>query len=115
MDKDTLLNLYRTMLVIRRFEEACLTLYQQGLIRGSVRVGGTDALRSPPYDLLELVEQELASRWNTKYLMVAALSPYEFMGNRRVAKVEDLKEKPKPETPEMPVSTRTCGVCSGGR
>jgi TRAP-type C4-dicarboxylate transport system substrate-binding protein len=38
-----------------------------------------------------LVEAELASRWNAKYIMVAALSPYEFMGNRRVAAVEDLK------------------------
>jgi TRAP-type C4-dicarboxylate transport system substrate-binding protein len=38
-----------------------------------------------------LVEEELASRWNAKYLMVAVLSPYEFMGNRRVARVEDLK------------------------
>lgn len=38
-----------------------------------------------------LIEQELASRWNAKYLMVSALTPYEFMGNRRVAKVEDLQ------------------------
>ena len=38
-----------------------------------------------------LIEEELAKRWNAKYLMVAVLSVYEFMGNRRVAKVEDLK------------------------
>ena len=38
-----------------------------------------------------LVEQELAARWNAKYLMVAVLGVYEFMGNRRIANVEDLK------------------------
>jgi TRAP-type C4-dicarboxylate transport system substrate-binding protein len=38
-----------------------------------------------------LIEEELGSRWNAKYLMVAVLSPYEFMGNRRVANVADLK------------------------
>jgi len=38
-----------------------------------------------------LVEEELASRWNAKYVMVAALGPYEFMGNRQLTKVEDLK------------------------
>ncbi len=38
-----------------------------------------------------LIEQELATRWNAKYLMVAALGVYEFMGNRRVASVKDLE------------------------
>ena len=37
-----------------------------------------------------LIERELATRWNAKYLMVAVLGVYEFMGNRRVASVEDL-------------------------
>jgi len=38
-----------------------------------------------------LVEAELAERWNAKYLMPAVLGIYEFMGNRRVANVDDLK------------------------
>lgn len=38
-----------------------------------------------------LIEEELATRWNAKYLMVAVLGLYEFMGNRRVANVGDLK------------------------
>jgi TRAP-type C4-dicarboxylate transport system substrate-binding protein len=38
-----------------------------------------------------LIERELATRWNAKYLMVAVLGVYEFMGNRRVARVEDLQ------------------------
>jgi TRAP-type C4-dicarboxylate transport system substrate-binding protein len=38
-----------------------------------------------------LIEQELATRWNAKYLMVAVLGVYEFMGNRRIASVDDLK------------------------
>jgi TRAP-type C4-dicarboxylate transport system substrate-binding protein len=38
-----------------------------------------------------LIAQELASRWNAKYLMVAAVGVYEFMGNKRVGSIEDLK------------------------
>lgn len=38
-----------------------------------------------------LIEEELATRWNAKYLMVAVLGVYEFMGNRRVANLDDLK------------------------
>ena len=38
-----------------------------------------------------LIEEELAARWNAKYLMVAVLSAYEFMGNRRLANIDDLK------------------------
>jgi TRAP-type C4-dicarboxylate transport system substrate-binding protein len=38
-----------------------------------------------------LIEEELAKRWNAKYLLVAALGVYEFMGNRRVASVADLQ------------------------
>ena len=38
-----------------------------------------------------LIEEELATRWNAKYLMVAVLGVYEFMGNRRVSNVDDLK------------------------
>ena len=38
-----------------------------------------------------LIEEELAKRWNAKYLMVAVLGAYEFMGNRRVASVADLQ------------------------
>ena len=38
-----------------------------------------------------LIEEELATRWNAKYLMVAAVGVYEFMGNKRVANLEDLK------------------------
>lgn len=38
-----------------------------------------------------LIEDELATRWNAKYLMPAVLGVYEFMGNRRVADVNDLK------------------------
>jgi len=37
-----------------------------------------------------LVEEELARRWNAKYLAVAVLGVYEFIGNRRVANVEEL-------------------------
>ena len=37
-----------------------------------------------------LIEEELATRWNAKYVMVAVLGVYEFMGNRRVASVDDL-------------------------
>ncbi len=38
-----------------------------------------------------LIEDELATRWNAKYLMPAVLGVYEFMGNRRVANVDDLR------------------------
>jgi TRAP-type C4-dicarboxylate transport system substrate-binding protein len=38
-----------------------------------------------------LVEEELATRWNAKYLMVAVLGVYEFVGNRRVANVQEFK------------------------
>ena len=38
-----------------------------------------------------LIENELATRWNAKYLMPAVLGVYEFMGNRRVGNVDDLK------------------------
>lgn len=38
-----------------------------------------------------LLEEELATRWNAKYLMVAVLGVYEFMGNRRVANIKDLE------------------------
>lgn len=38
-----------------------------------------------------LIERELATRWNAKYLMPAVTGVYEFMGNRRVASVADLK------------------------
>jgi TRAP-type C4-dicarboxylate transport system substrate-binding protein len=38
-----------------------------------------------------LIEEELATRWNAKYLMVAVLGVYEFMGNRRLAHIDDLK------------------------
>jgi TRAP-type C4-dicarboxylate transport system substrate-binding protein len=37
------------------------------------------------------VAQELAERWNAKYLMPAVTGVYEFMGNRRVRNVDDLK------------------------
>lgn len=38
-----------------------------------------------------LIEDELATRWNAKYLMPAVTGVYEFMGNQRVANVGDLK------------------------
>ncbi len=38
-----------------------------------------------------LVEEELRTRWNAKYLFPAVTGVYEFMGNRRVANVADLK------------------------
>jgi TRAP-type C4-dicarboxylate transport system substrate-binding protein len=38
-----------------------------------------------------LIEKELATRWNAKYLMPAVLGVYEFMGNRRVANLKELK------------------------
>ena len=38
-----------------------------------------------------LIEDELEMRWNAKYLMPAVLGVYEFMGNRRVANLKDLK------------------------
>ena len=38
-----------------------------------------------------LIEEELATRWNAKYIMDAVLGVYEFLGNRRVANVDDLK------------------------
>lgn len=38
-----------------------------------------------------LIAEELATRWNAKYLMVAVLGVYEFMGNKRVAGLEDLQ------------------------
>jgi TRAP-type C4-dicarboxylate transport system substrate-binding protein len=38
-----------------------------------------------------LIERELATRWNAKYLMVAVLGIYEFMGNRRLASLDDLQ------------------------
>jgi len=38
-----------------------------------------------------LIAEELATRWNAKYLMVAAVGVYEFMGNKRVANLDDLK------------------------
>ena len=36
-----------------------------------------------------LIEEEFARGWNTKYLMLALLSRYEFMGNRRIATAAD--------------------------
>ena len=36
------------------------------------------------------VEEELARRWNAKYLMVGVLPAYEFMGNTRLGGVEDM-------------------------
>ncbi|MCH8883748.1 MAG: hypothetical protein IIA41_09665 [SAR324 cluster bacterium] len=38
-----------------------------------------------------LVAEELAQRWNTKYLFVGVLTPYEFMGNRRIASLKDMR------------------------
>ncbi|MGD8478004.1 MAG: TRAP transporter substrate-binding protein DctP [Burkholderiales bacterium] len=38
-----------------------------------------------------LIERELATRWNAKYLMVAVLDVYEFMGNRRLGNIDDLQ------------------------
>ncbi len=38
-----------------------------------------------------LITEELAARWNAKYLMVAAVGVYEFMGNKRVGNLDDLK------------------------
>ncbi len=37
------------------------------------------------------IEAELAQRWNSKYLMIVILPAYEFMGNRPIAGVADLK------------------------
>ena len=37
-----------------------------------------------------LIEEELRSRWNAKYLMPAVVGVYEFMGNRRIANTADL-------------------------
>ena len=37
------------------------------------------------------VERELAERWNLKYLALVLLPTFEFMGNKRIARVEDLK------------------------
>jgi TRAP-type C4-dicarboxylate transport system substrate-binding protein len=58
------------------------------LLSDDIRVNARviDAVMQHP-----LIEEELASRWNAKYLMVAVLSPYEFMGNRRIGGVADLK------------------------
>jgi len=51
-----------------------------------VNTAVTDAVMQHP-----LIAEELATRWNAKYLMVAALGVYEFMGNKRVAGLDDLK------------------------
>jgi TRAP-type C4-dicarboxylate transport system substrate-binding protein len=38
-----------------------------------------------------LIEEELRTRWNAKYLMIVVLSPYEFMGNHRIGSAADMK------------------------
>jgi TRAP-type C4-dicarboxylate transport system substrate-binding protein len=58
------------------------------LLTDDMRVNArvVDAIMQHP-----LIEEELRARWNAKYLTPAVLSPYEFMGNRRIAHVGDLK------------------------
>jgi TRAP-type C4-dicarboxylate transport system substrate-binding protein len=38
-----------------------------------------------------LIVKEMAERWNVKYLAPVLLPPYEFMGNKRIASVNDMK------------------------
>lgn len=38
-----------------------------------------------------LIVKEMAERWNVKYLAPVLLPPYEFMGNKRIASVDDMK------------------------
>jgi TRAP-type C4-dicarboxylate transport system substrate-binding protein len=38
-----------------------------------------------------LIVKEMAERWNVKYLSPTFLPPYEFMGNKRIASVGDMK------------------------
>jgi TRAP-type C4-dicarboxylate transport system substrate-binding protein len=38
-----------------------------------------------------LIVKEMAERWNIKYLSPTFLPPYEFMGNKRIASVDDMK------------------------
>jgi TRAP-type C4-dicarboxylate transport system substrate-binding protein len=38
-----------------------------------------------------LIEKEMAQRWNMKYFGPVFLPPYEFMGNKRIASVADMK------------------------
>jgi TRAP-type C4-dicarboxylate transport system substrate-binding protein len=38
-----------------------------------------------------LIVKEMAERWNIKYLGPTFLPPYEFMGNKRIASVDDMK------------------------
>jgi TRAP-type C4-dicarboxylate transport system substrate-binding protein len=38
-----------------------------------------------------LIAQEMAERWNIKYLSPTFLPAYEFMGNKRIASVDDMK------------------------
>ena len=38
-----------------------------------------------------LIVKEMASRWNIKYFSPIVLPPYEFMGNRKIASVADMK------------------------
>jgi TRAP-type C4-dicarboxylate transport system substrate-binding protein len=38
-----------------------------------------------------LIEKEMASRWGIRYLAPVVLPPYEFMGNKRIAGVADMK------------------------
>jgi acetoin:2,6-dichlorophenolindophenol oxidoreductase subunit alpha len=58
LDRDLLQQMYRTMLLIRRFEEQCITFYKNGEIRGSLHpcigqeaaaVGACFALRPDDY------------------------------------------------------------------
>jgi TRAP-type C4-dicarboxylate transport system substrate-binding protein len=37
------------------------------------------------------IERELAENWNVKYLMLALLPTFEFMGNHRIASLEDMQ------------------------
>ncbi|MGH8764941.1 MAG: hypothetical protein ACRET8_04430, partial [Burkholderiales bacterium] len=38
-----------------------------------------------------LIQKEMAERWNMKYFGPTFLPPYEFMGNKRIAGVNDMK------------------------
>ena len=38
-----------------------------------------------------LIAKEMADRWNMKYFGPTFLPPYEFMGNKRIAGVDDMK------------------------
>ena len=85
-----------------------------GLIEGAGMCVGYHAARMPLAHVLELpflltddieanakimdavfahplIEKNLAEEWNTKYLMNGVLPRYEFMGNRRIARVEDMQ------------------------